>query len=179
MHRDGGVLAARRFKLVPCGEDIRGSELLRAGEGGGPQKVAERASREVLHEGVGKTLYRAMREAPEGRPASGPTGRTLGVRPHIDIPVDSSDRVHPGTGGMSVAPDAPTNLPRHRRPPEHGGTGKDPVWGMQEGDLGPHLRYVSDDVLTPTHGVVEPVVPMAYEAYQRVLEGTAPYWTRY
>jgi hypothetical protein len=120
-----------------------------------------------------------MRATPEGRPACAPTGRTLGVRPHIDIPVDSSGFVHPGTGGLSVAPEAPTNLPRHRRPPEYDGTGKDPVWGIQEGALGPYLRYVPDAVPTPRHGVIEPAVSMTFEAYQRALEGTAPYWMRY
>jgi hypothetical protein len=79
---------------------------------------------------------------------------------------------------MSVAPDAPTNLPRHRRPPEYEGTGKDPVWAIQEGELGPHLRYAPDNVPAPIHGVVEPAIPMTFEAYQRALEETAPYWTR-
>jgi hypothetical protein len=50
---------------------------------------------------------------------------------------------------------------------------------MQEGELGPHLRYVPDDVPTPRHGVVEPAIAMTFEAYQHALEGTAPYWTRY
>src|SRR5262249_46123513 len=89
---------------------------------------------------------------PEGRPACAPTGRTLGVRPHIDIPVDASGFVHPGTGGLSVAPEPPTNLPRHRRPPEYDGTGKDPFWGIQEGALCPYLRYVPDAVPTPSAG---------------------------
>ena len=80
-----------------------------------------------------------MRATPEGRPACAATERTLGVRPPIDIPVDSSGFVPPGTGGLSVAPEAPTNLPRHRRPQEYDGTGQDPVWGIQEGALGPYL----------------------------------------
>ena len=80
---------------------------------------------------------------------------------------------------MSVAPDAPTNLPQHRRPPEYDGTGKDPIWGLQEAELGLHLRYVPDAVPTPRHGVVEPAVSMTFEAYQQALEGTVPYWRRY
>jgi hypothetical protein len=102
----------------------------------------------------------------------------LGVRPNVDIPVAPSGSVHPGTGGMSVAPDTPRNLPRHRRLPEYGGTGKDPVWGIQEKALGANLRYVPDDVLTPTHGVIEPATIMTLAAYQQALEKTAPYWTR-
>jgi hypothetical protein len=152
---------------------------LRAGHGGDSHNVDERAAGEVLRAGVGQTLLRAMRTTPEVRPVCAPTGRTLGARPHIDIPVDPSGFVHPGTGGLSVAPEIPTNLPPHRRPPEYGGTGKDPVWGIQEGALGPYLRYVPDAVPTPRHGVVEPAVSMPFEAYQRALEETAPYWTRY
>jgi hypothetical protein len=66
---------------------------------------------------AGKTLYRGMQETPDGEPAIGPSARTLGARPHVDIPVDLSDNVYPGTGGISVAPDTPSNLLRHRRPP--------------------------------------------------------------
>jgi hypothetical protein len=81
---------------------------------------------------------------------------------------------------MSVAPDTPLNLPRHRRPPDYDGTGKDPVWGIREGELGPHLRYVPDEAPTPPiHGIVEPTVTMMFEAYQQALEATVPYWTRY
>ena len=39
---------------------------------------------------VGKTLYRGMQETPDGEPAIGPSARTLGARPHVDIPVDPS-----------------------------------------------------------------------------------------
>ena len=49
----------------------------------------------------------------------------LGARPDIDIPVDEDGLVAGGDGGMSIAPDSPENLPAHRRPAEHGGTGKD------------------------------------------------------
>ncbi|MCM1236256.1 MAG: hypothetical protein NC489_39755 [Ruminococcus flavefaciens] len=49
--------------------------------------------------------------------------------------------VHPKTGGMSVS-SSPKDLPPHRKPPEFGGTGKDPVWKMNTSDLGPDLDYV-------------------------------------
>jgi hypothetical protein len=129
-------------------------------------------------EKVGKTLYRNMQETSDGEPAIGPSARALGARPHVDIPVDPSGSVHPGTGGMSVAPDTPSNLPRHRRPPEHGGTGKDPLWSIQERALGVHLRYVADAVPVPTHGVIEPTILMPFAAYQHALAETAPYWAR-
>ena len=127
---------------------------------------------------VGKTLYRGMQETPDGEPAIGPSARTLGARPHVDIPVDPSGSVHPGTGGISVAPDTPSNLPRHRRPPEYGGTGKDPLWSIQASDLGAHLRYVADAVPAPIHGVIEPSISMTFAAYQQELVETAPYWVR-
>jgi hypothetical protein len=127
---------------------------------------------------AGKTLYRGMQETPDGEPAIGPSARALGARPHVDSPVDLSDNVHPGTGGISVAPDTPSNLPRHRRPSEYGGTGKDPLWSIQESDLGAHLRYIADAVPAPIHGVIEPIMPMTFAAYQQALAETAPYWMR-
>ena len=138
------------------------------------QEASERVSRGNWQGNPGKTLYRGMQETPGGEPAVGLSARTLGARPHVDIPVDPSGSVYPGTGGMSVAPDTPSNLPRHRRPLEHGGTGKDPLWSIQERNLGVHLRYVADTVLVPTHGVIEPTMPMTFAAYQQALTATAP-----
>src|SRR5947208_14274699 len=114
-----------------------------------------------------------MQETLDGEPAIGPSARTLGARPHVDIPVDPSGSVHPGTGGISVAPDTPSNLPRHPRPPEYGGTGKDPLWSIQESALGAHLRYAVA-VPAPIHGVIEPTIPMTFAAYQQALAKTAP-----
>ena len=128
--------------------------------------------------GLGTTLYRGKREARGGGPVVGPSARALGVRPQVDIPVDHAGMVYPGTGGMSVAPNTPSNLPRHRRPSAYGGTGKDPVWSIQEQDLGSNLRYVPDAVPAPRHGVIEPAITMSFTAYQRALETTAPYWIR-
>lgn len=111
----------------------------------------------------------SMQETPGGEPAVGPSARTLGARPHVDIPVDPSGSVYLGTGGMSVAPDTPI---------EHGGTGKDLLWSIQERNLGVHLRYVANTVLVPTHGVIEPTIPMPFAAYRQALAATAPYWVR-
>ena len=88
----------------------------------------------------GTELYRGMREA-DGLPVTGPTARTLGARPGVDVPVGPDGMVHPGTGGVSVSPDSPLNLPPHRRPPEFGGTGRDPVWRLDERDLPDGLSY--------------------------------------
>jgi hypothetical protein len=53
-----------------------------------------------------RALFRSMIEGNGGAPLTGPTARSLGVRPGADIPVGSSGRVAPRTGGMSVSPDA-------------------------------------------------------------------------
>ena len=99
-------------------------------------------------------LYRGMKVDPaDGLPFAEPTARGLGVRPGIDIPVDEFGLVEPGGEGMSVSPDMISNLPDHRRPPEHGGDGPDPVWEIDESMLGPQLAYEPDD---ETHGFIEP-----------------------
>lgn len=46
----------------------------------------------------------------------------------------------------------------HRRPPEFGGTGKDPVWAISTDNLGPDLVYVPD---SSTHGTIKPNRPMS------------------
>lgn len=82
------------------------------------------------------TLYRAMKvDHVDGMPLAESTARGLGVRPGIDIPVDDFGLVDPGGGGMSVSPDAIDNLPPWRRPPEHGGSGDDPVWQIGDEEL--------------------------------------------
>src|SRR5688572_7304120 len=97
-----------------------------------------------------------MKESDQGWPEVGASARTLGVRPGIDVPAVAGDElVHPGTGGLSVSPDTPYNLPRHRRLPEFGGTGIDPVWVISDAELGPRLRYRPDPD-DPRHGFVEP-----------------------
>ena len=111
----------------------------------------------------------------------GPTARTLGARPGpvpgpgVDIPVRDG-LVQPGTGGLSVAPDDPMNLPRMRRPREFGGTGKDPVWGMNTNDLGSDLVYRPDPADPSRHWFVEPVREMSYDEYQQALEATRAHW---
>jgi hypothetical protein len=105
---------------------------------------------------------------------AGPTARTLGVRPGDDIPVVSG-RVRPGTGGMSVAPDSPMNLPDHRRPPSLGGTGKDPVWAMTIDSLGDDLVFHQD---RPNHGLFEPAREMSIDDLQRALADLASKWSK-
>jgi hypothetical protein len=103
-----------------------------------------------------------------------PSARSLGVRPGDDIPVING-RVSPGSGGMSVAPDGPMHLPDHRRPPNFGGTGKDPVWEIAIDSLGNDLIFRQDK---PNHGLVEPAREMSIDEFQQALAGLAPKWVQ-
>jgi hypothetical protein len=113
-----------------------------------------------------------MREDPGGGPLVGPTARTLGVRPGYDIPIVGG-LVSPGTGGLSVAPDRPENLPEHRRSPQFGGTGKDPVWEIDVDFLGGDVVFRQDK---PAHGLFEPAREMSIDEFQRALADLAPRW---
>jgi hypothetical protein len=104
----------------------------------------------------------------------GPSARTLGVRPNLDIPV-LAGQVWPASGGMSVAPDFPGNLYPLRRPPALGGTGKDPVWYIATTNLGGTLQFRQDSA---THGLIEPAQTMSIGDLQKALEATKPYWKK-
>ena len=118
-----------------------------------------------------KTLFRGMQADPDGRPRCGSTARTLGVRVPEDIAPDDDGRVHPGTGGMSVAPDDPMRLRPHRRPRELGGTGPDPVFALPTAKLGASLAAHQD---RPDHVMVEPRVVVDFAFYIRALHDTRP-----
>src|SRR5262245_14787333 len=121
-------------------------------------------------------LFRAMKEDDQGYPEVGPSARTLGVRPSVDVPVGNlSDTVHPGQGGLSVSPDDPLSLPYFRRPPAWQGTGRDPVWTISAAELGPDLRF-RPDPNNPGHGFVEPARPMTLAAYQHAIRATRLRW---
>lgn len=122
-------------------------------------------------------LYRSMQAAEDGYPILGAGTRTLGSRPGIDIPVEEGN-VEPETGGMSISPNDAMNLPRHRRPPEFDGTGRDPVFEMDDGDLGPALRHRPDPERPSLHGFVEPKATMSFEDYQAAIWQTRESWTK-
>jgi RHS repeat-associated protein len=126
----------------------------------------------------GDLLYRSMKASDDGQPATGASARTLGARPKDDIPLDAQDTVKPETGGVSVSPDSPMNLPPHRRPPDVGGSGKDPVWCIRVCDLGPNLNYRADPKNPTGHGFIEPTYPMSFNAYQNALANTRDRWRR-
>jgi hypothetical protein len=119
-------------------------------------------------------VYRSMIEAPDGLPLATPTARGLGIR-EWDAEVDEFGLVHPDGGGMSVAPDAIENLPQHRRPPEHGGTGLDPVWELSLGDLPDALNYRQT---SDSHGLLEPSESMYLGEYEEAIVDTRGTWIR-
>jgi hypothetical protein len=79
---------------------------------------------------------------------------------------------------MSVSPDDRMNLPKHRRPPQLAGIGKDPVYGMDTANLPPGLRYRSDPAKPSEHGFIEPAHEMPDAAYQALLENTRRLWAQ-
>ena len=117
-----------------------------------------------------------MKPGANGQPQAGQTARNLGARPNTDIPVDGKGLVRPGTGGMSVSPGSAKNLPSHRRPPELGGTGKDPVYRIELKDLPKGLTYRPDPKNPNTHGFIEPNDIMSYNEYQEHLTSTGHGW---
>ena len=122
-------------------------------------------------------LFRGMKEN-AGFPALDASARGLGVRPGIDVPaVALDDMVQPGTGGVSVSPDDPLNLPVYRRPPAFQGTGRDPVWTIAEADLGPDLCFRPDPT-NPSHGFLEPSRPMTLQEYALAIARTQSLWRR-
>jgi hypothetical protein len=102
-----------------------------------------------------------MRESQDGLPELGPHARKLGVRPGDattpDVQAIQPDDIVTFGEGMSVAPNDPANFERHRRPPSLGGTGRDPVWYIDEVDLGGEIAFHQDN---PGHGVLTPQQPM-------------------
>jgi len=117
-------------------------------------------------------VYRAM-DACSGSPCVG--DMHLGVRVPQDIQPDGAGFVEPGLGGMSVTPNDPWDLPRHRRPPSLYGTGKRPVWEYSIAHLPSSLVLRLESV---THGLVEPGARMGITVYRSSLGSTAPDWRK-
>lgn len=124
-------------------------------------------------------VLRAMKVDEDGEPKSGNTARTQGVRiggRRPDIVVAASGFVLPETGGVSVSPPPPENLPEHRRPDEYGGIGKDPVWELDTDDLPPELVYRHDPKDPERHGFIELATPMHLDDYETALRATRRLW---
>jgi len=127
---------------------------------------------------AGEKLYRAMKQAADGLPAVGRSGRMLGVRiggETADIPVDAEGAVRPGTGGMSVTVQDHRKLPRWRLPRSLGGEGRDPVFELESPALPTELSL---RVEAGAHGLVEPAAPCAVGDYEASLASTRSAWKR-
>lgn len=125
-------------------------------------------------------VLRAMTAGDDGRPGfmENPA-RTLGVRiggGRPDVVVVASGLVLPETGGMSVSPPPPENLPEHRRPEEYYGTGRDPVWALETDDLPPELVYRPDPKDPERHGFIGPATMMLLDDYKTLLRNTRRLW---
>jgi hypothetical protein len=78
---------------------------------------------------------------------------------------------------MSTSPDSPKNLPKHRRDKEWGGTGKDPVWMIDDSQLTSEKLEWHED-RPGEHGIVRPRQDMPYREFKNALEGTQANWKR-
>jgi len=116
-----------------------------------------------------------MMAADDGKPVCGATKRNLGACIPGDLDVDSAGQVRPRTGGMSVTATSPRALPKHRRPPSWGGTGKDPVFGIDASMLGGTLA-ARPETQGSTHWFVEPAHIQAAYDYQRAIWTSRPFW---
>ena len=121
-----------------------------------------------------KPVYRGMIDA-GGKPALGESARKLGVRVGPDLDVVDGVAKH-NQKGMSTSPDNPENLPKHRRPKEFGGTGRDPVWEADSSELtNETIEWHQDG---PTHGIVRPTEDMPYDGFKAALEATQDRWSK-
>ncbi len=123
-------------------------------------------------------VFRAMKEDPNGKPLTGRSARKLGVRicgPRADIPIRAG-RVSPQTGGMSVTPDDPMQLPIIRLPKSLGGEGRDPVFYLQVPNLCSALNLRRDK---RTHALIEPAQCCLFEEFEQNLYNTKEKWVKY
>jgi hypothetical protein len=141
--------------------------------------------------------YRGMAEQ-NSKPKIGRSARLLGIRPGIDINIEQmpigyldepgyllpeSQRKISGklvtvairdTKGMSVSISI-EGLPAFRKPGRFGGTGKDPLWQIDDSIITGDLQAVQD---SPTHVSILPRVTMSLERYEAALANTQKYWER-
>src|SRR5262245_56793422 len=112
-------------------------------------------------------VFRGMEPGPTGLPLLGRSNRRLGVRVPGDLAPNSGGNGHPGTGGMSVAPDTMWNLPNHRPPRGmlRGSTGPagDRVYGIEPEVVVDQSLFVR--LTSVRHANVEPSTVMSLASY--------------
>ncbi len=126
---------------------------------------------------------------PDGTmPMVGADARMLGVRVPVDIQVDDSGFIRPGTGGMSVAPRL-ADLPPHRIPRRLRGqpgmaaaVGSDAlrIWRYGDGEFVQskvqEKLQLRIDARDRKHGLIEPDAIMQLSEYSAALAATRPGW---
>lgn len=144
---------------------------------------------------MAKLYYRGTAEK-NGKPKTGRSARLLGVRPNIDIDVEQipsecvdeqgylllePERKYQGdnvavaiknTKGMSVSLSI-ESLPAFRKPTKFGGTGRDPLWQIDDSKITGDLKAVQD---SPTHVSILPRVTMLLERYEAALAQAQNDW---
>lgn len=133
-----------------------------------------------------------------GKPKVGRSARLLGIRPGIDIDVEHMPRYWLDDQGY-LQPEAERNssgeivavavrntkgmstslliegLPVFRRPEIFGGTGRDPLWQIEDSKIIRDLEAVQDSA---THVSIVPRTTMLLERYEAALVNTQDDWKR-
>jgi hypothetical protein len=144
-----------------------------------------------------KLYYRSMVEE-NSQPKVGRSARLLGVRPGIDIDLEQMPRdylddqgylrpeterkstgelvavVIKNTKGMSTSLSI-ESLPAFRRPATFGGSGRDPLWQIEDSQITGDLEAVQDSA---THVSIMPRTTMLLEQYEGALAKTQELWKR-
>ena len=127
-------------------------------------------------------LFRGMTPDVDGLPRVGRSARSLGVRVPDDIKPDTSGVVHPGQGGLSVAPCSMWKLPHHRRPLPMGrgstGSARDCVYSLPFDRVPIELTARPDPMQPFKHAFIEPGSSVVLEDYDNALAGTRTQWQR-
>jgi hypothetical protein len=142
-------------------------------------------------------IYRGMlvdSDKPRVMPGAKGLGVRIGDAKNDDLAADTNSNVHPGTGGMSVAP-TPDDLPTHRLPKRlkakypnrfQDASGPDTFacWWMGQGPflLAPvadRLQLRPDPQRPQQHGFVEPAEVMSRTEYEGALAETRDQWRRW
>lgn len=142
-----------------------------------------------------RLYYRGMVEE-NGKPKIGRNARLLGVRPGIDIDIEQMpscwfdehgyllpekerkysdvlvDAAIRNTNGMSTSLSI-ESLPEFRKPTKFGGTGKDPLWQIDDSKISGDIEAVQD---SPTHVTIMPTATMLLEKYETALAKTRNDW---
>jgi hypothetical protein len=146
---------------------------------------------------MAKFYYRGMAEEND-KPKIGRSARLLGIRPGIDIDVEQIPRdylddqgyLRPeterkpmgelvavairNTKGLSTSLSV-ESLPAFRRPATFGGTGRDPLWQIEDSQITGDLEAVQDSA---THVSIMPRTTMLLERYEGALAKTQDLWKR-